>query len=62
MNTLAIKDLPAVAELDRKEMAAVSGGMGRTPMQILAWEATGKPATWEGMVLEDDGTLHRPPL
>jgi hypothetical protein len=62
MSTLAIKDLPALEELDRKNMAGVAGGMGRTPIQILAWEVTGKPATWDGMVLEDDGRLHPAPL
>jgi len=62
MSTLAIKDLPALEELGRKEMAAVAGGMGRTPVQILAWEVTGKPATWQGLVLEDDGRLHPAPI
>lgn len=60
MKTLAINDLPVLADLDHKEMSAVTGGRGRTPPQILAWELTGKPATWQGLVLEDDGTL-RPP-
>lgn len=60
MNALTIKDLPETEELDQTALAAVSGGMGRTPQQILAWEVTGKPATWQGLVLEDDGTLHHP--
>jgi hypothetical protein len=60
MSTLAITDLPASKELDREQMAAVAGGMGRTPQQILAWEISGKPATWQGLVLEDDGTLGLP--
>lgn len=60
MSTLAIRDLPALEELDRKDMAAVSGGIGRTPVQIRAWEETGEPATWNGMVLGDDGALHFP--
>lgn len=62
MKTLAIKDLPVLANLDQQQMTAVVGGMGRTPVQILAWEITGKPATWQGLVLEDDGRLHPAPL
>lgn len=61
MKTLAIKDLPVAATLDQQQMTAVVGGMGRTPVQILAWELTGKPATWQGLVLDDDGTLHPAP-
>ena len=38
----------------------VLGGMGRTPQQILAFELTGKPATWQGLVLEDDNQPHVP--
>jgi hypothetical protein len=60
MNKLTINDLPTAKELEQKEMAELRGGMGRTPMQILAWELTGKPATWQGLVLEDDGRLHPP--
>jgi hypothetical protein len=62
MNKLTIKDLPVATELDKHHMAGVSGGMGRTPQQILAFELTGKPATWQGLVLEDDNQLHLPPL
>jgi hypothetical protein len=36
--------------------------MGRTPQQILAWEMTGKPATWQGLVLDDDNRLHVPAI
>lgn len=60
MNTLLIKDLPKTEELDREALAAVHGGRGRTPQQILAWEVTGKPATWQGLVLGDDNQLHVP--
>lgn len=60
MNTLTIKDLPKAEELDREALAAVRGGRGRTPQQILAWEITGKPATWQGLVLGDDNQLHVP--
>lgn len=60
MEKLAINDLPKLAELDRKEMRTVTGGIGRTPQQIRAWEISGLPATWEGMVLGDDGRLHFP--
>lgn len=60
MNTLLIKDLPKTEELDREALAAVRGGRGRTPQQILAWEVTGKPATWQGLVLGDDNQLHVP--
>jgi hypothetical protein len=62
MSKLTIKDLTAVQELKRCEMAKVAGGIYRTPQQILAWEITGKPATWQGLVLEDDGRLHVPSL
>lgn len=60
MTTLLIKDLPQIEELDREALAAVRGGRGRTPPQILAWEITGKPATWQGLVLGDDNQLHVP--
>lgn len=60
MNTLTIEDLPRTEELDRKAMEATSGGIGRTPSQIQAWEISGKPATWQGLVLEDDGRLGLP--
>lgn len=60
MNTLVIKDLPKAEELDREALAAIRGGRGRTPQQILAWEITGKPATWQGLVLGDDNQLHVP--
>jgi hypothetical protein len=62
MSTLTIQDLAVTKELDKREMAAVSGGMGRTPQQILAWEMTGKPATWQGLVLGDDNQLHVPTI
>jgi hypothetical protein len=61
MNKLTIKDLPVATVLEKQEMAGVLGGMGRTPPQILAFELTGKPANWQGMVLEDDNRFH-PPL
>jgi hypothetical protein len=60
MDKLTIKDLPVATELDAHRMAGVLGGMGRTPQQILAFELTGKPATWQGLVLEDDNQLHGP--
>lgn len=60
MNTLVIKDLPKAEELDREALSAVRGGRGRTPQQILAWEVTGQPATWQGLVLGDDNQLHVP--
>ena len=44
MNKLTINDLPVANELDKRQMAGLLGGMGRTPQQILAWEVTGKPA------------------
>lgn len=62
MSKLTIKDLAASKELDRHDMAGVLGGMGRTPQQILAWEVTGKPATWQGLVLGDDNQLHVPSI
>ena len=62
MDTFAIKDLCKSEELTRQELATVRGGIGRTPMQILAWEITGRPATWQGMVLGDDGRLQPPAL
>ena len=60
MNKLTIKDLTIAKELDKRQMAGLVGGMGRTPQQILAWEVTGKPATWQGLVLGDDNQLHVP--
>lgn len=60
MSTLTIKDLPLQEELDREAMTSLRGGMGRTPQQILAWEVTGLPATWQGLVLGDDNQLHQP--
>jgi hypothetical protein len=62
MSTLTIKDLPMNEVLDRQTMSALRGGIGRTPQQILAWEVSGKPATWQGMVLGDDGQLHQPSI
>jgi hypothetical protein len=62
MNKLTIKDLAVAKELDKHQMAGVAGGMGRTPQQILAWELTGQPATWQGLVLGDDNRLHVPVL
>jgi hypothetical protein len=62
MSKLTIKDLTIAQELDMRQMAGVSGGMGRTPQQILAWEVTGKPATWQGLVLGDDNQLHVPAI
>jgi len=60
MDKLTIKDLPVATELDKRRMTGVLGGMGRTPQQILAFELTGKPATWQGLVLEEDNRLHVP--
>jgi len=62
MNKLTIKDLDIARELDKHQMTAFSGGIGRTPQQILAWEMTGKPATWQGLVLGDDNRLHVPTI
>jgi len=62
MSTLTINDLTITKELDKQQMTGLSGGMGRTPQQILAWEMTGKPATWQGLVLEDDNRLHVPTI
>lgn len=62
MNKLTIKDLAIARELDKEQMQNTQGGMGRTPQQILAWELTGKPATWQGLVLEDDNRLHVPTI
>jgi len=62
MSKLTINDLATTKELDKQQMTEVSGGMGRTPQQILAWEMTGKPATWQGLVLEDDNRLHVPTI
>jgi hypothetical protein len=59
---LTIKDLAITEELDKRQMAGLMGGMGRTPQQILAWEITGKPATWQGLVLGDDNQLHVPAI
>jgi hypothetical protein len=60
MNKLTIKDLAVIKDIDKSQMTGLWGGMGRTPQQILAWELTGKPATWQGLVLEDDNRLHVP--
>jgi len=62
MSTLTIKDLPMNEALDRQTMSALRGGIGRTPQQVLAWQVSGKPATWQGMVLGDDGQLHQPSI
>jgi hypothetical protein len=62
MNKLTIKDLALTKALDKQEMTALAGGMGRTPQQILAFELTGKPATWQGLVLGDDNRLHVPAI
>jgi hypothetical protein len=62
MSTLTINDLTTTKELDKQQMTSLTGGMGRTPQQILAWEMTGKPATWQGLVLEDDNRLHVPTI
>jgi hypothetical protein len=62
MNALKIKDLPMTEELDREAMAALRGGIGRTPVQVLAWEVSGQPATWNGLVLGEDGRLHKPTI
>jgi hypothetical protein len=62
MSKLIINDLTIAKELDKQQMAGLCGGMGRTPQQILAWEMTGKPATWQGLVLEDDNRLHVPTI
>ena len=34
MNKLTIKDLAVATELDKSEMAGLSGGMGRTPSKF----------------------------
>jgi hypothetical protein len=60
MSKLTINDLTAVKVLDKHDMTGISGGFYRTPQQILAWEVTGKPATWQGLVLGDDNQLHVP--
>lgn len=57
MNTLTIKDLPLTEQLDARAMAGMAGGIGRTPVQVLAWEVSGQPATWQGLILGDDGRL-----
>ncbi len=62
MSALTIKDLPMQDELDQQAMALLRGGIGRTPQQVLAWQVTGQPATWQGMVLGDDGQLHKPSI
>jgi hypothetical protein len=60
MKTLTIKDLSLTEELDRKALAAVRGGIGRTGVQILAGQLSHQPATWQGLVLGDDNQLHTP--
>lgn len=60
MTTLVIHDLTSQRELDRFAMTAIAGGIYRTPPQILAGQVTHQPATWNGMVLGDDGQLHVP--
>ncbi|WP_354682031.1 hypothetical protein [Cupriavidus necator] len=61
MSTLIIRDLPSsFRPLDAPAMSAILGGIYRTPQQILAWELTRQPATWDGRVLGDDGRLHVP--
>jgi natural product precursor len=62
MSKLTINDLTITKELDKQQMTSLLGGMGRTPQQILAWEITGKPATWQGLVLGDDNQLHVPTI
>jgi hypothetical protein len=62
MSTLTIKDLPLQEELDQQAMRTLRGGIGRTPQQVLAWQVTGQPATWQGLVLGDDGKLHQPSI
>jgi hypothetical protein len=62
MSKLTIKNLATAKELDSHAMAGILGGIYRTPQQILAWELTGKPATWQGLVLGDDNQLHIPAL
>jgi hypothetical protein len=62
MKTLIIKDLALEKDLDKREMTSLVGGIGRTPQQIRAWEMTGQPATWEGLVLGDDNRLHVPAM
>ncbi|SAL04611.1 hypothetical protein AWB78_07058 [Caballeronia calidae] len=60
MTALTIEDLPMTKELEPDTLATVRGGIGRTPQQIQAWEISGKPATWQGLVLGDDGRLQPP--
>jgi hypothetical protein len=60
--TLTIKDLSLTEELDRKALAAVRGGIGRTGVQILAGQLSHQPATWQGLVLGDDDRLHAPTI
>lgn len=60
MTTLTIKDLPCTDPLDQEAQKAVRGGIGRTPVQILAWQISGRPATANGLVLGDDGRLTLP--
>jgi hypothetical protein len=62
MSKLTINDLTITKELDKQQMTGLVGGIGRTPQQILAWEVTGKPATWQGLVLGDDNQLHVPTI
>ncbi len=59
MKTLNLKDLAHLEDSDREALHAKCGGMGRTPMQVLTWELTRKPATWKGLVLEDYRQLHQ---
>jgi hypothetical protein len=61
MNTVLIKDLSMTHELDHAALEDVRGGIGRTPVQILAWELSGQPATWQGLILGEDGKLHPGP-
>jgi hypothetical protein len=60
MKALTIKDLSLTEELDRKALAALRGGIGRTGVQILAGQLSHQPATWQGLVLGDDNQLHTP--
>ena len=58
MTTLTIKDLQSKVDLDRNARVALRGGIRRTPMQELAFEITGLPATADGLVLGHDGRLY----
>lgn len=62
MNKLTIKDLAVNKPLDKRHMTSLLGGIGRTPPQIRAWEMSGQPATWQGLVLGDDNQLHLPSI